>query len=114
MNLSSEGVIDLMYGDGPLCPNSMLLPIHPSHEMHVRVANAVYEATPRDADGEPTTPELAQVSSAASYGSAVSARMRLYRDVVSAMDGHIPVAVEALFFRCGICGLTLPANRVAR
>jgi hypothetical protein len=111
MNLSSEGVIDLMSGEGPLCPNSMLLPIHPSHEMHVRVANAVYEAIPRDADGEPTTPELAKVNSAASYGSDVNARMRLYRNVVSAMQGSRPVAVEALFFRCGICGLTLPASR---
>jgi hypothetical protein len=112
VNLSSEGVIDLLHGDGPLCPNSMLEPIHPSHAMHVRVSNVVYDNTPRDADGEPTTPELAKVGQEVNYGQAVSSRMRLYRNVVSALSGSFPVAVEALFFRCGICGLTLPANRV--
>jgi hypothetical protein len=112
VNLSSEGVIDLLHGSGPICPNSMLQPIHPSHAMHVRLADVVYEATPRDGDDEPTTPELAKVSNEVHHGQAVSDRMRLYRQVVSALDHHLPVAVEALFFRCGICGLTLPANRV--
>jgi len=114
VNLSSEGVIDLMYGEGPLCPNSMLEPIDPAHIVAVRMANAVHDATPRDQDGEPTTAELAKVNSAVAYGPTTTARMRLYRDVVSAMDGSMPTAVEALFFRCGICGLILPANRVAR
>lgn len=114
MNLNSEGVIDLLNGEGPICPNAMLEPIHPSHVMHTRVANVVYDAIPRDADDEAITPELARVQSEASYGSAITNRIRLYRNVVSAMQGSMPTAVEALFFRCGVCGLTLPANRVAQ
>jgi hypothetical protein len=112
VNLNSEGVIDLLHGDGPICPNAMLEPIHPAHAIEVRMQNVVYDAIPRDGDGEPTTPELAAVNHEVNYGKRVSHRMNLYRDVVSALQGSLPVAVEALFFRCGICGLVLPANRV--
>lgn len=114
MNLSSDGLIDLAGGggNGPLCPNS-LPPVHPSHAVHTQMIDAAYEATPKDGDGEPATPELAAVNDAISYGPRSNDRMRLYRDLVSVADGRgLPVAVEALFFRCGICGLILPANRV--
>jgi hypothetical protein len=114
VNLNSEGVIDLLNSEGPICPNAMLEPIHPSHAIAVRAANAVYDAIPRDSDGEPTTEDLQKVNTAVSYGPDTTNRMRLYRDVVSAMQGSAPVAVEALFFRCGLCGLTLPASRVIR
>lgn len=113
MNLDSEGLIDLdMGGQGPLCPNS-LPPAHPAHQLAVTFQNAAYRATPRDADGEPTTPELAAVNMAVSYGEDTNDRMSLYRDVVIARtDGYRTAAVEALFFRCLLCGLILPASRV--
>lgn len=114
VKLSEDGLIELSTGhDGPLCPNAAGNPAHPAHTLHVRMCDAAYEATPRDADGEPVTPELGKVSYELSYGSGTSTRMRLYRAVVSAMDHRYrPVAVEALYFKCGICGLILPANRV--
>lgn len=111
MNLSSDGLIDLS-SDGPLCPRSMSFPIDPAHALAVQFADAVYGATPRGEDGELATPELEAVNHAVSYGPGTTDRMRLYRSVVSALDRSGPVAVEALYFRCGICGLILPANRV--
>jgi hypothetical protein len=110
--LSSDGLIDVLGSDGPLCPRSALFPVDPAHALHNRHVDVVCEATPKDADGEPATPDLEAVNHAVSYGPRITERMRLYRSVVSALDHNGTVAVEALYFRCGICGLILPANRV--
>lgn len=113
MNLSSSGLIDT-FEQGPLCPNDYGDPQHPSHQLRVRFADAVHEATPRNADGEPASPELDAVNNAVAYGPTTDNRMRLYRATVQAMDVRGTVTVEALFFRCQICGLVLPASRAPR
>jgi hypothetical protein len=111
VNLSSDGLIDLG-SDGPLCPRVGSDPFDPAHALAVRFADAVYDATPRDDDGEPATPDLKKVNHAVSYSYQTSERMRLYRQTAVALDRTGTVAVEALYFMCGICGLILPAGRV--
>lgn len=111
MKIESDGLIDLLSSDGgPLCPASMP-PVHPSHAAMVAAQNAVYEATARDGDGEPATSELEKVGHAVSYSWRTSSRMRLYRDTASALSSRGVVPVEALYFRCLVCGLVLPAQR---
>lgn len=95
-----------------MCPRGYGPGMAPEHEIRVRMIDAAYEATPRNDDGEPTSPELDRVNDAVAYGPQTDDCMRLYRDVVMAMDGtRGTVSVEALFFRCQICGLILPASR---
>lgn len=114
MNMSETGLIDLLDRDGgPLCPGSYP-PRNEAHALHVRVSDTVHKATPRDINGEPATPELAAVSHAVNYGPDLSERMRLYRDTVAALDWQGTVTVEALFFRCTLCGFVLPATRTPR
>lgn len=115
MMLSETGLIELggMGGvDDPLCPNS-IQPQHPSHQVAAQLQNAAYRATPRDDDGDPLTAEAAAINSALAYEHDTSAYMKLYRDVVIARNhGARDTAVEMLYFRCLICGLTLPGARV--
>jgi hypothetical protein len=72
----------------------------------------MYEATERDEDGEFTDPAVERAYTAIAYGESVDDRMHLYVSEVSAQYGGAPVHVEAWFFRCPVCGLVLPANRV--
>lgn len=115
MKLSETGLIELGMGSqGPLCPNSMQ-PQHPSHQVAVQMQNAAYVATPRDEDGEPLTQESAAINSAIANAYGSGDLMRLYRDAVIAQDyAGRTAGVEALYFRCLTCGLTLPASRTAR
>jgi hypothetical protein len=103
-------LIDIPDSNLPLCPNSWGHPIHPLHQLHVRLQDAVYKATPHNKDGEPTTPELEAVNAAVSYGP-VQDRMRLYRDSAGGVFEGQHVTVESWYFRCDVCGLILPANR---
>jgi len=113
MKIESEGLIDLVMGDGPLCPNGFGGVMSAEHATLRRVQNVAHAATAYDSDGEHVSPEAGRVTDAVHYGPETDGRMRLYRDVVSAASGTgLPVAVEALYFRCGLCGLVLPANRV--
>lgn len=115
MNLNDRGIIDLADGyDGPMCPRSFPPVVDRAHELAERFRNVVYEATPRDVDNEPLTADLAAVNDAVSYGRMTNNRMHLFRDAVVAKtrDGHGAV-VEALYFRCRICGFVLPAGRAA-
>lgn len=114
MKITSTGLIDLRSGDqGPMCPQSMPPVVHPSHHLAGTFADAAYEATPRGEDGEPLTGDLAAVNQAVSYGPTTENRMRLYRAAVAAQSSSgRDVGVEALYFRCQICGFVLPASRV--
>jgi hypothetical protein len=111
MMIESDGLIDLSVGDGPLCPNAMP-PVSAQHAMLRQIQDAAYRAAEYDTDGEPVSAEAGKVVDAVHYGPETAGRMRLYRDTVAAQSYSIPVAVEALYFRCTVCGLVLPANRV--
>lgn len=86
--------------------------MHPSHALHVRLSNIAHEASPKDADGFVEEGIAGDINHAINYGD-VNNRMSLYRDTAWARSGRGIVAVEALYFRCGTCGLIMPANRVA-
>jgi hypothetical protein len=105
-------LVSLPYNDRPLCPHDLATPANPAHQLHNRLIDAVHEATPHDEDGQPVTPELEAVAAAVTDGR-VSARMRLHREAASGTAGGAPFLVEAWFFRCDVCGLILPAGRVA-
>lgn len=103
-------LIDIPEHNGPLCPNSWGYPLHPLHQLHVRLQDAVHNATPKDENQEPITPELEAVNAAVSYGP-VTEQMRLYRESIGFAYQRQNVLVESFYFRCGVCGLILPANR---
>jgi hypothetical protein len=113
--MSDGGVVrTLSDSDLPMCPNGMLRPIHEAHQLHTRMIDALYEATKpyENEDGELPEP-LDKASTALSYGPTTADRMHLYFDRVGFMQGREHVMVEAWYFRCAICGLMLPAQRVA-
>jgi hypothetical protein len=90
----------------------LTLPLHPAHEQRTALLDAIYEATPKDADGE-MTGTAADAYSAVAYGSPrTSDRMNLYRHVtVAAVDGNPRgVTVRAWWWRCPTCGLVLPCG----
>lgn len=96
--------------DRPLCPNGAGGPTNPAHELRVRLINAAYEASERDADGEYADPAVERVNTAIAYGERDD-RMHLYVSEVAVDYGGRHVVVEAWFFRCPVCGLILPAGR---
>jgi hypothetical protein len=91
-----------------LCPGE-LEPRHPAHQLQVSTLNAFHGAAEKDADGE-IVPAAANAYNAAAYPA--GGAMRLYREKASTVADGRPIAVEALYFRCRICGLVLPAGRV--
>ena len=106
-------IIDIQQRDLPMCPNSFGLPGNPAHQLHNRILDTLHRAIPHDEDtGEAIDPKMDEVYAAAAYET-VSDRMYLYHDSVSFHEGRARHAVvESWYFRCGVCGLVLPANRM--
>jgi hypothetical protein len=104
-----ELIRELSDSDKPLCPN-IGQPINAAHALRNRMLNAFYEAAEKNTDGDMTEP-VDKAYYAAAYGFTTSDRMNLYRDSASFVRGREIVVVEAWYFRCGICGLILPASR---
>lgn len=98
--------------EGPLCPNGLGSPIHPAHELRVRVLDAFYEATEKDDDGEMPAP-VETAYGAAAYG-VTTDRMDLFRHSSAFFSGNRQVLIESYWFRCRVCGLILPASEVRR
>jgi hypothetical protein len=94
----------------PLCPNVATgITVDPLHAVATTVLDAFHKAADKDADGEFTSPEVAKAYRAAA--DRVTDRMRLYRTTVSyPAGGRFQVVVSAYYFRCGVCGFTLPAT----
>jgi len=112
--MSNGGIVrGLSDSDLPMCPNGMVRPIHPAHSLRVTMIDAAYDVTKpyKDEDGELPEP-LDKVSTALSYGPTTADRMHLYWDRVGFVQGGEYATVEAWYFRCAICGLMLPAQRV--
>ena len=96
---------------GPLCPNQ-LDPMHPMHRFHVNLQDAAYKASSVDTETlEFTEPGAEKVYSAISYEQ-YDGYMRAYRDVSTVLLRGRPEGIETYYFRCSICGLILPANKV--
>lgn len=114
--MSDGGVIRMLSeSDLPMCPNGMMRPIHPAHALRTTMINAVYDVTKEHENDDGELPEpLDKVSQALSYGPTTADRMNLYFDRVSFLQGREFVMVEAWHFRCAICGLMLPAQRMPR
>jgi hypothetical protein len=96
---------------GPLCPNSFD-PAHPSHTLRNRVLDLFYEAAPKDADGE-LAEDMSKVYSAAAHGR-LDDYMHLYRHEAGEIIGQPLLRVATWWWRCHVCGLTLPAQQVPR
>ena len=94
--------------NGSLCPNSMFEPTNAQHQARAELLNRLYEASPRDEDGE-TTPELDAVYMAAK---GTDDFMRLYK--VDGFDSSSRTSVVGYFWRCAVCGLILPGQGVPR
>lgn len=97
--------------DRPLCPNSSNVPAHPAHLAAGYQGDRLYEAAApwRDDDGEYFNAGV-EALMAIAYP---EDRMNLYEDSAGAGPNSIRVGVWSYttrYFRCSICGLTLPAT----
>lgn len=112
--MSDGGIVrTLSESDLPPCPNGMMRPIHQAHQLRTTMIDAAYGATKAYETDDGELPEaLDKVSQALDHGPTTIDRMNLYFDRVSFLQGRQIVAVEAWYFRCAICGLMLPAQRV--
>lgn len=112
--MSDGGIVRMLSEtDLPMCPNGILRPIHQAHQLRNTMIDAHYDVTKpyQDEDGE--LPEaLQKASNALHYGPTTADRMHLYFNRVSFLQGRQLVKVEAWYFRCAICGLMLPAQRM--
>lgn len=99
--------------DKPLCPRSFGPgSVATEHEVHVRMANAFYNAAPKNEDdGEFVSPDVDKAYSAAVYGPTTGTDMDLYVESSGGRYGGEHVVVEAFYFKCHVCGFILPANR---
>jgi hypothetical protein len=97
-----------------LCPLGVTLPLHPAHEQRTRLLDAVYEATPKDDDGEMQGTAAAAYDAAAYRSSLTSERMHLYEHTASPQRMPGAAYVVAWFWRCPTCGFVLPAQQVTR
>lgn len=117
MNIDRTGWIELIYtNSGPICPND-LPPRSREHQLATDIGDDVYTAAgPVDEETGEHSELVDKLTEAAYHGRHASSRMNLYRDEVDARSTVTPggVKVEALFFRCHVCGLVLPANRTPR
>lgn len=97
----------------PICPNQFF-PIHPSHELHLKLRDAAIAAMDKDQYGKPVQLEQQleqqRVYNAIVHNEQYDGRMNLYTMQVGYDAGF--ASIEAWFFRCGVCGLIIAANRV--
>jgi len=92
----------------PLCPNVTTGGgVNPLHATANGILDAFYAAADLNADSEFTSPSVARAYEAAA-GQA-DERMPLYREQVAVPDGNYMI-VTAYYFRCKVCGFTLPAT----
>jgi hypothetical protein len=103
-------IIDIPHNDRPLCPQQDF-PTHPSHQLHVAIQNAAYGVIDRNEDNETIDANQEKVYEAISYNR-FDGRMYLYRISNSIYTGKKYTHVEAFYYKCSICGFTLPATQV--
>lgn len=99
--------VDLAAGDAPLCPNAISLPANRDHQIQTLTVNALHDALAKDADGE-LSPESAAIYAAAT--GPFADRMQLHMESVTAAHRGRSFQVETWYFRCGTCGVILPAS----
>lgn len=93
----------------PLCPAGATQPISAEHRLRNAILDDMYRSLPKDANGDIT--EAAEAAyNAAAYGE-FDDRMRLYHHGTgNIIIGQQILSVGSWFYRCPVCGLTLPAQ----
>jgi hypothetical protein len=105
--MSAELVRDVTHNELPLCPRyGGPGPGSVEHRTAVVVLDTIYDTAARDDDNEFVSPDVAAAYAAANQR--VSPRMPLYRVLVS-LPRPLGAYVESYYFRCLVCGFTLPA-----
>jgi hypothetical protein len=104
--MSAEIIREVREEDLPLCPVYVSDPGNEMHRLAVRALDAFYDAAPKNDDGEMLSAATETCYRAATV--ALSSRMRLYRAGLP-LPGQGAGYVESYYFRCQVCGFTLPA-----
>jgi hypothetical protein len=97
----------------PLCTAHVTWPGGTNAQIHAtanRVLDALYDALPKDGEGE-LIAEADELYAKAS--AAVPDRMELHVDSVYVQYGRWKTSIEAFYFVCHGCGYVLPAARPA-
>jgi hypothetical protein len=90
---------------GILCPQSMS-PVAPAHAERVALLNRIYEQMERDTDGESPAEQERLYRAADGDGD----WMRLYVEHKGTPVGGRYVSITVAFYRCQVCGFTLPVT----
>jgi hypothetical protein len=100
--------------DGLMCPNASNQPIHPAHQLHNGILDAIYEVLQRHQDTQGELPEslrpLDDAYTAASAGPSVTDYMSLFCDDSRHVYHGGRWQVSTWWWKCSICGLILPAT----
>lgn len=101
--MGAEIIRNVNEQDLPLCPATD----HPQHQTARAALDAVYNAAAKDADNlEFTVPSVETAYQA--LHARLNDRMWLYRARIG-LPAPSRAWVEAYYFRCMVCGFTLPA-----
>lgn len=104
--------VEINKSDRPMCPGTFA-PVHPLHQLHVNLQDILREAIPENPETlESIDPSHDDLYAAVAYDR-YDGYMNLYKNVVTVIGRHAKgafVIIESWYFRCGTCGLILPAQ----
>lgn len=111
--MSDSGIVmEIAWSELPLCPNVIGIPTNPLHELHTKMLNQIYKNAQKDEDDEFVNPETDKIYSDLAYTGSTTDRMNLYFARNGWFQGSTQIIVESFWYKCKICGLILPANRL--
>jgi len=100
-------IVNINESERPLCPNTN----SNLHRLHTEIVNAIYDEAEKDEDNEFKDPKVAALYHKIAYDR-FSGRMYLYKEVVQPYNHYMlsrQQSVQAFYFRCYVCGFTIPA-----
>jgi len=108
------------HGGGPLCPMSMgaLSGEHRAERIFDDLMHNAFKPLRSNDTGQPDPegdlpPDLDKAYSAVIYSPTYS-RMHLHKEGTTFMEGRTIIDVEAYYWRCHLCGHTIPATTIKR